>query len=68
MSTDMPRQASFELPDSDHTALSIGSCDVAWEAVISAEMEGRLDAVLCEEMPLHSADSVFSEMRQRLRS
>ncbi len=72
MSTATLRQAFFALPDSEQAALLddliVGSCDAAWETRISAEMEERVDAVLRGEMSLHSADSVFAEMRQRQRA
>lgn len=70
MSTAALRQAFFELPVSEQAVLLddliVGSCDAAWEARISAEMEERVDAVLLGEMSLHRADDVFAEMRQRL--
>ncbi len=48
--------------------LIISSCDATWEARIAHEMEERVDAVNRDEMSLRSADSVFSEMRDRFRA
>jgi hypothetical protein len=66
------RQAFMKLPALEQASLLddliISSCDAAWEARIAHEMEERVDAVNRGELVLHSADSVFAEMRGRCKA
>jgi hypothetical protein len=69
MSAAVLRQAFMKLPASEQATLLdeliISSCDAAWDARIANEMEERVDAVSRGDLMLHSADSVFAEMRGR---
>ncbi len=72
MSAAVLREAFLQLPALEQATLLddliISSCDATWEARIAHEMEERVDAVNRGDMALHTADSVFAEMRERFRA